>query len=298
MGEPPSAEPMRASPASLRAGAWDLFPLLEGRMRLDGGAMWGVVPAALWRKLTPPDADNTIELALRPVLARRGADVVLIEPGIGSRWDAKQRALYRIDARPGIAAALAEHGLAPEDVTHVLATHCHWDHIGAWVVERAGELAPAFARARHFAPRVEIERCLTAEHARRGSYRPADVRPLLDAGLLAGYAGEFELLPGLVAHVLGGHSEGVSVVTFGLDAHRADAPPAIFWSDVVPTRHHAQPPYIMAFDIDVETSFRVRSEWLERAAAGGWSCLYYHDAQLAAGRLAREGKRYVCAPLA
>ncbi|HKX45447.1 MAG TPA: hypothetical protein VJP77_01980, partial [Planctomycetota bacterium] len=84
-------------PRSLDVGGWRVHALTDGYLRLDGGAMWGVVPAALWRAWTPPDADNTIRLALRPFLAVRGADVVLIEGGAGARFDAKQRAIHRFE---------------------------------------------------------------------------------------------------------------------------------------------------------------------------------------------------------
>ena len=102
-----------------------------------------------------------------------------------------------------------------------------------------------------------------------------------------------ELLPGLTLHVLGGHSDGVSVVTLE-DAGET----AIFWSDVVPTTHHVQPPYIMAYDIDVVRSFEVRSEWLARAADGGWTGLFYHDEEHAFGRVRRDGERYTVDVLA
>jgi hypothetical protein len=93
--------------------------------------------------------------------------------------------------------------------------------------------------------------------------------------------------------VLGGHSDGVSVITMN-EGGKGDA--AIFWSDVVPTTHHIQPPYIMAYDIDVVRSFDVRSSWLERAAKGGWVGLFYHDVDHPFGRIERAGKRYSFLP--
>jgi glyoxylase-like metal-dependent hydrolase (beta-lactamase superfamily II) len=107
------------------------------------------------------------------------------------------------------------------------------------------------------------------------------------AGLLELSSGRAEILPGLVLHELGGHSEGVSVVTIG-----AGADGAIFWSDVVPTAHHVQPSYVMAFDVDQQMSYDVRSHWLARAADEGWTCLYFHDPLSAASRLARDGRGY------
>jgi glyoxylase-like metal-dependent hydrolase (beta-lactamase superfamily II) len=277
-------------PRSVRAGEWRITALCDGFMRLDGGSMWGVVPRNMWQKLTPPAADNTILIALRPFLAERDGHVVVIEPGVGARWEPKWREIYQIQPTTTLEQSLRACGVAPDDVTHVVATHCHWDHIGAQVVERDGELAPLFPRARHFAPAIEVARAKRPGHARAASYRAEDIEPIERAGLLTTYAGEVELLPDLRVHVLGGHSDGVSVVTF--DEHGAQ--PAIFWSDVVPTTHHIQPPYIMAYDLDVARSFEQRSAWLARAAAERWLGLFYHDVDVAFGRVTRGERRYEC----
>jgi len=276
-------------PRWLRVGEWELAELPGGWLRLDGGSMWGVVPATMWREWTPPDADNTIRLACRPFLARRGRDVVLIEPGLGARWEEKWRRIYRIEHERTLEQALADQGYTPADVTHVVASHCHWDHFGGAVEERAGKLAPLFPNARHFAPKIEIAMAKKPGHARAASYRAEDVTPLERAGLLESYEGTQELLPGLVAHVLGGHSDGVSVITLGEGSERA-----IFWSDVVPTTHHVQPPYIMAYDLDVVKSFEVRSQWLEQAARGNWLGMFFHDEHVPFARVVKDGKRYRC----
>lgn len=284
---PASREPIPWEPRSVSLGDWRITALSDGFLRLDGGSMWGVVPAALWRALTPPAQDNTILLALRPFLLERGDLRVVVEPGVGDRWDPKLRAIYGLVRDDTLERSLARLGLAPADVTHVVASHCHWDHVGAQVVERDGRPAPLFPNARHFAPAVEVRMAKHADHVRRASYRAEDVTPIEAAGLLETYSGERELLPGLTAHELGGHSDGSSVITLR-DGERT----AIFWGDVVPTTHHVQPPYIMAYDIDVVRSFEVRSAWLERAAQGGWLGLFYHDVDFPFARLVRAGKRY------
>ena len=279
----------RFVPRSVQAGEWTITALSDGTMRLDGGAMWGVVPAVLWRRLTPPDEQNRIALALRPFLCVRGDCAVLIEVGIGERWDARWRSIFALERSDTLVGSLAALGLAPEDVTHVVATHCHFDHIGAQVALTGGELVPQFPRARHFAPRVEIENAKHPDHVRRASYRADDVLPIERAGLLEPCDGAREIAPGLVLEPAPGHSDGVAVVTINAGGP-GDA--AIFWSDVVPTTHHVQPAYIMAYDIDVARSFESRSRWLARAADLGWIGLFYHDAEHAFARLRRAGERY------
>jgi glyoxylase-like metal-dependent hydrolase (beta-lactamase superfamily II) len=289
---PASLQPPPYEPRRVQAGAWTLTALTDGFFRLDGGSMWGVVPALIWRELTPPRADNTILLALRPFLAVRGDLVVVVEPGVGDRWEPKWRDIYNLLPTESLAGTLAACGVRPEDVTHVVASHCHWDHIGSQVVARDGRLAPRFPNARHLAPAIEVAVAREPGHAREASYRADDVVPIDAAGLLETYAGEEELLPGLRARVLGGHSDGVSLLTFNEDG---PGDTAVFWSDVVPTTHHVQPAYIMAYDIDVVRSFEQRSKYLERAAREGWIGLFYHDVDHAFGRILREGRRYAFA---
>lgn len=288
-----STEPDKSSwtPKSVQAGEWRITALSDGSMALDGGAMWGVVPKAIWNKLTPANEDNTIRLALRPFLAERGDVKLLIEVGIGDRWEEKFRKIYWIDQETPLAASLRAAGVEPEEVTHVVASHCHFDHIGAQVILRDGQLQPQFPNARHFAPKIEAEICARPDHVRRASYRPDDIQAVIDAGLLETYEGDCELIPGVRVHLANGHSDGVSVITLNEDG---EGETAIFWADVVPTTHHIQPAYIMAYDIDVVRSFEHRSHWLQRAAEGAWIGLFYHDIEHAFGRLTREGKRYQC----
>lgn len=274
---------------SIQAGEWRITALSDGFLRLDGGSMWGVVPANMWRDMTPPADDNTILMALRPFLAERGNDKVVIEVGVGDRWEEKWRRIYHLMPTETLADTLRSCGVAQDEVTHVVASHCHWDHIGAQVTTRDGALVPRFPNARHYAPAVEVAMAKAPGHARSGSYRAEDVTPIEDAGLLETFEGSVELLPGLRVHELGGHSDGVSVITFNEDG---PGDTAVFWADVVPTTHHVQPPYIMAYDIDVVRSFDVRSEWMQRAAEGGWIGLFYHDVDHAFGRLARNGRRF------
>jgi glyoxylase-like metal-dependent hydrolase (beta-lactamase superfamily II) len=275
-------------------GDWTITALSDGFMRLDGGGMWGVVPKAMWSRWTPAAYDNTILIAMRPFLVERGAEKIVIELGVGNRWDPKWRKIYAIQPTATLEGTLREAGVQPEEVTHVIASHCHWDHFGSAIVERGGEHVPLFANARHYAPAIEIHMAKHADHARQGSYRAEDVAPLEALGLLEGYEGSVEPVPGIRAHVLGGHSDGVAVITIGEDE---PGDTAIFWSDVVPTTHHIQPPYIMAFDIDVVRSFEVRSEWLARAAEEGWIGLFYHDVDEAFGRVREADGRYVFEPV-
>ncbi len=285
------AQPPAWSPHELEAGGWRITNLFDAYFRLDGGAMWGVVPKNLWKRMTPPAEDNTIHLAARPYLAEKDGMKVVIEGGMGDRWSEKLAGIYHLD-RPeatSLSGTLGALGHSLESIDHVVCSHCHFDHIGALVVERGDELVPLFPNARVHFPAAELIAARTPEHPRRASYRADDIEPLVAAGLVDLHEEDTELLPGLTLHQVGGHSEGMTVALFG---EGMDGPKAAFWGDLIPTTHHIQPPYIMAYDVDVPRSFEMRTKWLARAADEGMVTLSYHDPLRPFTRLVRDGRRY------
>lgn len=283
----PAAAPLRET----RLGAWRIVALRDADFALDGGAMFGVVPRALWGRLTPVNEDHTVPLATTPYLLDDGEHRVVVEPGMGHRWSDKERAMFHIDHGGGheLVASLRAAGVEPEEVSHVLMTHCHWDHIGAAC---GADGAPVFPHARHWTPRSERDAAMDPDHLRRASYRRPDLEPIVDAGLLEVFDGEAEVLPGLSMVELGGHSDGVSLVL--LDTPEGKA---AFWADVVPTRNHVHLPFIMAYDMNAEKSWQVRSEWIPRAVEEEWLNLLYHDPVAPMGRFRFDGKRYAFDPL-
>lgn len=291
------SESQTTAAPELHISGWRIRPVIEGRFRLDGGAMWGVVPKNLWGPLTPPAEDNTIAMALRCFLCERGDDRVVIEGGVGDRWSDKHRGLYHLNGGH-LRRGLADLGVTPEQITCAVASHGHWDHVGGWVESTDAGLAPLFPNARHVLPAVELERCLNPDHVRKASYRPEDLATLVERGQLEGLdtssGAPTEVLPGVWLETVGGHSDGSSVVFVGAEP-RAAGDTAVFWGDVVPTGHHIQPPYIMAYDIDVARSFEQRGRLLADAAEHGWWGLYYHDESQAWSRLVRDGRRFATA---
>ena len=275
-----------ASGRVVQVGGWKVTALRDGAFALDGGAMFGVVPRTIWEKMTPVNADHTIPLSTTPFLFEKGPWKAVVEPGIGRRWNDKQRAMFHIDHSGGneLLESLRAAGVAPEQVTHCLMTHCHWDHLGA-VCGLDGK--PVFPKAAHWTPDIELRSAMNPDHLRRASYRREDVQPLVDAGLVQTFSGEKEVLPGLKMVEVGGHSDGVSLVLL-----QDGGATACFWADVLPTANHAHLPFIMAYDMNAAKSWDVRNEWIPRSAREGWWCLLYHDPFTPIGKIVHDGKRY------
>src|SRR4030095_5336924 len=243
--------------------------------RLDGGAMFGVGPRVLWSRLEPPDpTDNTVPIATRPLLIE-GAPYgpIVVEPGLGGDFSAKGKAIYRVDDASTVVASLAARGLQPDDVRVVVLTHLHWDHAGAAVTGEDDRAVPQFPNARHVVPQIEVDACLAGDSVRRASYRASVARALLDRDLVDAFTEAIRVVaPGIAMHGLGGHSEGVCVVTV-----ESGGRTLCFWADVVPTRNHVNPFYVMAYDLDAGASYAVRRPWIERAAREAWINALYHD---------------------
>ncbi|MFQ5956655.1 MAG: MBL fold metallo-hydrolase, partial [Candidatus Brocadiales bacterium] len=140
----------------MRLGRFSIYACMDGFFRLDGGAMFGIVPRVLWERTDPPDDKNRILLALRSLLIRTGKTNILVDTGIGSKGDEKFRDIYVIDRNPPLDGALAAHGLTPRDVDMVINTHLHLDHAGGnTCIGDDGNIVPAFPGAKYVIQRGE-----------------------------------------------------------------------------------------------------------------------------------------------
>jgi len=276
---------------TVQVGDFRVVALSDANFALDGGAMFGVVPRVMWERLTPVNDDHTIPLATNPFLIEGNGVRVVIEPGMGQRWAQRQQEMFHIDFSDGheLGESLRAAGVAHEDVTHCLMSHCHFDHIGA-ACDVHGQ--PMFANAEYWTPEVEKQAALAEGHLRRASYRVEDIQPLIDAGLLQTFEGMKEIVPGISMIQLKGHSEGVSLVKI-----ESQGQGAVFWADVVPTRNHVHLPFIMAFDMNASDSWEVRNEWIPRATSENWIALLYHDPVAPIGKFIDTGKRFAFAEL-
>ncbi len=181
----------------MRLGDLELTVVGDGEFGLDGGAMFGVVPKVLWEKVKPPDALNRIRMATNCLLVERGSDLLLVDSGIGDKHDARFRANYAMDeTAERLPDSIWRAGYEPEDVTHVLLSHLHFDHCGWNTRYDGGTLVPTFPRARYWLERGEVEHARAPNERDRASYDPRNWEPLFEAGVVELFDGEAEPMPG------------------------------------------------------------------------------------------------------
>jgi glyoxylase-like metal-dependent hydrolase (beta-lactamase superfamily II) len=264
--------------------------LLEaGAQRLDGGAMFGVVPKPLWERRVPPDARNRIPLALRCLLVEHDGGLVLVDTGIGDKDDAKFRDIYGVEntgtrGRTQLEDALADLGHAPADIRWVVNTHLHFDHAGGDTYRTpAGELVPSFPNARYMVQRGELEFARHTNERTAGSYLPANFSGI-DFTLLDG---ETTVLPGVRCLPTPGHVPFHQSILI-----ESGGEVACFIADLVPTVAHLPLPWIMGYDLEPLVTLETRRRVYQRAEGEGWRICFEHDPAVAMGRLRREGKGF------
>jgi glyoxylase-like metal-dependent hydrolase (beta-lactamase superfamily II) len=293
---------MLAEPKRVRVGEATVTLVPDGRFRLDGGAMFGVVPRVVWEQRSPPDDQHRIQLAFNAMLIETGGVRVLIDPGLGLRYDARFSRRFVVEQPPSVHSSLRRLGLRPEQIDVVVNTHLHWDHAGANTSlvgaiesgrpEPEAAVVPAFPRARYMVQRREWEEANNPHERNRASYRPDDFLPLEAAGHLELVDGEAEVAPGVRVLPVGGHSAGMQLV-------RLDSAGSTFLhlADLVPTHHHLDYAWVMGYDLYPVETLAQKKALLPQAARDGWIVGFVHDPEVAFARVAMEGARPVAEPM-
>lgn len=264
-----------AAPLRYRVGDLEVAVVSDGEFRLDGGAMYGMVPRTRWEPLDPPDGRHRVRLGLHCLLVRGPGFTALLEAGIGRDWDREWDERYGILHPPDLESSLAAAGVRPDEITHVVLSHMHFDHAGG---------LPRFPKARLVVQRRELDAWRHPPEFHRASYA-ADRAPSLDGAILLD--GDAEPLPGIRVRRTGGHSEGHQVVLL-----RSRGEAALFSGDLVPTVRHLPPLWTMAYDLVPAEVVGEKRRLLEEAAAEGWWVHFYHDADPRPARVTKDGKRF------
>lgn len=281
--------PVQLDVRSLEFGDLRLTLLHDGPFRLDGGAMFGVVPRPLWETVSPPDERNRIQLAMRPLLVEASWGRMIVDCGAGDKMSPKQVDIYALDRNRHLDHALDAVGLTSDAIDFALATHLHFDHFGGATTRAGGSLRPRFAHARYLIRAAEWEDATHPHERNRASYLQDDFVPLAGAGVVDFYADDGPIKPGVRVFRTGGHT-GQHQIVYVESGGRT----AVFVADMIPTTAHVQDPWIMGYDLFPMDTLAFKKRFIRDAIEQEYLILFEHDPRVAAGYIReKDGKRFV-----
>jgi len=267
----------------LTLGRFELDVVSDGTFRIDGGTLFGVVPRVLWEKLSPPDEQNRIALALKSLVVRTGKALVVVDTGLGTKLSAKARAFHNF-GEGKLVEELGKIGVRPEDVDIVINTHLHFDHVGGnTVFDEERKPRPTFPKATYVVQRQEWEDATHADRLTRAGYHPEDFTVLAETGQLRLVDGDAEVTPGVRCRLTGGHTRGHQMVLVQSEGRTACYP-----GDVMPSTAHIKPNFITAYDLHQEKTYAVKVKLIDEAVEGGWAMVWGHDPKEWVSRLEKQ----------
>jgi methylmalonyl-CoA epimerase len=254
-------------------GGLELLSLYDGTFRLDGGAMFGVVPKVLWEKKAPADALNRIPMTMRPLVVRSESQTMLIDAGLGDKESEKFYRMYAADRSRTLDHALAEAGIAHDDIDIVLASHLHFDHAGGFTYRDSdGRIRPRFPKARYVFRRGEWNDATHPHERNRASYLPDNFVPLYQAGLVDFVDEDCAIMPGVRVQRTGGHTMHHQIVWIESSGERA-----VFLADLMPTSAHLPDAWVMGYDLYPMDSLFAKQAFARAVARRETLAFFEHD---------------------
>jgi len=275
----------------MKLGQFNIFPVTDGRFRLDGGAMFGVIPRVLWEKCCPADDLNRIPLSLRCLLIQAHGKNILVDTGLGSKNDKKFEQMFAVEREPSLQESLSSLGLSANDIHLVINTHLHFDHAGGNTLrDKGGMTVPTFKKATYLVQRGEYEDALQANERTKASYRPENFHPIEESHQWEFLDGDTEWFSGVSVVVTPGHTPHHQSVKI-----ESEGKTAFFLGDLIPTVSHLPLPYIMGYDLSPLMTLETKRWILDRAYEEGWLLIFEHDPRIQMGYVKKdiEGKYFL-----
>jgi glyoxylase-like metal-dependent hydrolase (beta-lactamase superfamily II) len=249
---------------------FELSIFSDGTYFLDGGAFFGVVPKVLWEQRVQPDEKNRVLTGLNSLLIRTGHHTVLVETGIGNKLAEKQRQIYASQAK--LLDSLSEGGVAPEDIDVVINTHLHFDHCGWNTMHQGDKVVPTFPKARYYAQEGEWRHGARQHERDRVSYISDNYDPLISSGQMQLLHGDQEIVPGVSVKIYPGHTQNMQAVII-----KSGGKKACYISDLIPTSHHLDITWVMAYDLFPLETIESRKRFYADAIPQQWLVVFTHD---------------------
>lgn len=281
---------MPRTPRTIDLGNMRVTLLDGGSLRLDGGAMFGIIPRVLWEKVTPADEQHRISLACNSLLVEWTGQTdrrLLIEVGCGNKFSEKEQAIFAIDPQHWIAPTLEAQAIEPASITDVAVTHLHFDHAGALTRDDGQAYQPTFPKARVHVQRLEFDDARVKFGIMTATYRDENIDAISAAEAWNLLDGPTEIAPGVHSLPTPGHTRGhQSIVIRGTDQT------LVFPGDLMPTAAHIGAAYNMAFDLFPLENRDSKRSLLEQAADQNWLIVLVHEQHHPVARVVRDGSWY------
>jgi glyoxylase-like metal-dependent hydrolase (beta-lactamase superfamily II) len=262
----------------VKINGYELMLASDGTFKLDGGAMFGVVPKPVWEKYFKPDVNNKITLATNVLVIRKDKNVALVDLGMGDKFDSKLERIYEINRTKTLLQDLSEKGIGREDVTHILITHGHLDHTGWATFNRQGTIEPTFPNARYFIQEETLKEIREPNQKTRPNYNYLNFENL-DSHLEL-LNGDEEVFPGVELVKSGGHTKGHQIVILRIGNNTFT-----YFGDLIPTSAHIKPAYVMAYDLYPMDTFSKKIDLLQKAFDERWTLFFEHDPVMPAAKI-------------
>ncbi|MBM4372420.1 MAG: MBL fold metallo-hydrolase [Deltaproteobacteria bacterium] len=271
----------------MNIGPWEVGWVDLGTFRLDGGAMFGVVPRPIWSGLCPPDDQNRIHMGLWGLLLRSPGRCILVDSGVWAGFGDKLRSIYAVE--PGQEQRGTVPSPDPGEVTDLVLTHLHFDHAGGAVLPTEDGPRLTFPRATYHVCRTQLDWALHPSPRDMASYAAEMVLTIRENPRLNSWEGTLDLGDGVTLHAVGGHTPGMALLLV------QDGPAGMLHlADLVPTSLHVPLPYVMGYDLDPVETVRLRQRWYAEAAYKDWWLFFQHDPEHPLWTIRRDEKgRYV-----
>lgn len=264
---------------------FEIFSIVENSFKIDGGAMFGVVPKIIWERLAPPDEKNRVKLDLNLLLVKSESKNILIDAGMGDALNEKQKKIYGIEKPSDLKRSLSELNLTPEDIDLVILTHLHADHAGGVVkLDKSGKKASRFPNARHIVQIKEWNDAMSPDERTSATYFTENLKLLEESNLLELIDGEDEVVKGIRVTNTGGHTPGHQAVLIEDGKNRILCP-----GDIIPSTSHLKIPYVASVDLFPQETMAQKRKFLDMCINDGWVLAFDHDLNIKLGKLEKAG---------